>query len=86
LNRGDYHAVDGEYTTLDDFVADFHGWLRAKGKDVAAWPRERVRREMAAHLPTGPGPQNKTVIGNLTKDRTRPRRFVRTDEGKVRLD
>ena len=86
LARGGYHAVDGEYTVLDQLICAFHEWLRAKGKSVDAWPRERVRDGLAAHFPTGPGPRNRCIVGNLTKGRSRPRRFVLNDSGKVRLD
>jgi hypothetical protein len=87
LDQGPFQQCDGEYVTLDSFVGTFHEWLGKTGRDTAeAWPRERIKRELGIHFPVGYGAQNKVVIGNISDKFTRPRRFVRLDDGRVRLE
>jgi hypothetical protein len=84
LDKGIYQPCDGEYVTLEDFMRDFHEWLVRRKLEPAAWDRQRCFAGLKAHFPVGAGSQNQTVIGNISKTRTRPYRYELQGK-KVRL-
>ena len=87
LDTGPFHPVDGEYVPFAAFVQVFYKYLTDSGRDTPnAWPPERIRRDVGLHFPIGPGPANKLVIANMSDKFERPRRFVKLDDGRIRLE
>ena len=79
-----YYVVEGSRCAWSDFRSDFLASLPPRIR--ADWTDARIIAELPAMCPVGRGPRNQKIIGNLTRQRRRVRRWVAVAGGQVRLE
>jgi hypothetical protein len=78
-----YREVPGEHVEFNKFYDAFVAQLRPN--EVPTWSKRRMKFELGATRPVGPGPQNVVIVGNVSDKRKTPRPYV-LKGGKVRLE
>lgn len=87
LRASPFRACDGRCVFLDAFEEQFYSWLAKNGREpLLAWSRDRIKDELSQRHPVGPGSHNKIVIGNMSAETILPPRFVKLEDGRVRLE
>ncbi len=78
-----YEEVPGEYVAFaelrDEFLASLLPCERS------AWTNATIVAELPPGCPVGRGPRNIKIIGNLSRKRKRPRRWIKIGS-KLRLE
>lgn len=80
-----YHHVPGEFVFLDEFAREFARWMTDQNLDPGGWSARRIKEALPAGIPLGYGAQNRRVLGNLSRERNYPRRYIQVGRN-VRLE
>lgn len=81
-----YHEVAGQWVPWGQFIREFHRYVTERKGNPATWTEARIRRALGPGNPIGRGPRNVKIVGNMSRQFRRPRRFILTETGDVRLE
>ena len=77
-----YSRCSGEFVLWRDFQAAFY-----EHNPTTSWEPAMLRGELnKANHPVGPGSRNRMVVGNVSDTPHKPRQYVKTKNGDVRLE
>lgn len=80
-----YRIVAGQHTPWPEFRDQLRTWLAERYPNCMPTKSE-IETALPPSVVLGRGPSSKWVLGNMSRDFSQPRRWVRVGEDRIRLE